>query len=448
LHDIQQERIHAAPTGNLIIPGQWKKVDPKKERFDFDERKTASDYIVFNTRKTTAVKLFNTFLDESLLKEMWDAGNSDGLNTWSFEGGDRTVNAGLFDVPFLHRVLAIKVYIYGLGQLSNDMKAGGRPLRNVIERARAHFTQTFPDAEPPPGIKVCEHMLTHFLLSHHFTDHLCENFRSIVKEVGEYVAGDEKLFYFTGNSGNIRLVITKPGRIGLWFYELCGAIDRYKSYLLDLKLWQVRKEWGQTEHVADVIGDWCEVIAELSHEKLPVLCFDSHYMSAAARQLLIDYGFRYIGAASIDRFVELQHKVRFDVTKPGQWAGLWNEETKELYVLCWDRDSNIGKKQVVTSAMKRTGGYIQPKQLIPAYDLYKVLFSACDHFNKDLSGHTWQMKHGGNGMLGELGAEDDFVFSSLLQNVINADHEINNKDGATPDFHEFCFELADQLYNS
>jgi len=446
LHDIQQQRTQSAPPANAIIPDQWKKIDPKKERYD--ERKIASEFIVFNKRKTTPVKLFNTFLDETLLGEIWDAGISANRNTWSFEIGCRTVNGGVFELPFIHRVLAIKVYIYGLGQLSNDMKEGGRPLRNGIERARSHFVETFPDAEPPPGIKVCEHMLAHFLLSHEFTDHLCRNFRSIIKSIGEYVAGDEKLFYFTGNSGNIRLVITKPDRIGLWFYELCGAITTCKSYLLDLKLWSVRKEWGQTEHVADVIKDWCEVIAELSHKKLPVLCFDSHYMSAAARRHLIEYGFCYFGAASSDRFTDLQHKVRFDVTKPGQWAGLWNEETKELYVLCWDRDSNIGKKQVVTSAMKRMGGYVQPKQLIPAYDLYKVLFSACDHFNKDLSGHTWPMKHGGKGTVGDLGAEDDFAFASLLQNVHDADHEINKREGEALDFYEFFFELADQLYKS
>ena len=35
-----------------------------------------------------------------------------------------------------------------------------------------------------------------------------------------FAAGDEKLFHFTGKSGDVRLVKSKPDQIGLWFYEI------------------------------------------------------------------------------------------------------------------------------------------------------------------------------------------------------------------------------------
>ena len=76
----------------------------------------------------------------------------------------------------------------------------------------------------PLGHDIAEHLLSHFIIVGERVQHICANFRSIVKELGEAFVGDEKLYHFTGRSGNIRLVIKKPARIGLWFYELVGAI--------------------------------------------------------------------------------------------------------------------------------------------------------------------------------------------------------------------------------
>ena len=47
--------------------------------------------------------------------------------------------------------------------------------------------------------------------------------------LGQYVAGDEKLFYFTGDSIIIRQVISKPDKIGLWFYELCCKGQKWRA---------------------------------------------------------------------------------------------------------------------------------------------------------------------------------------------------------------------------
>lgn len=54
------------------------------------------------------------------------------------------------------------------------------------------------------------------------------------------------------------------------------------SYLLDLKLWEVKTEFDPDQHEADVVAEWAAIVASLSHEKLPILCFDSHYSSKAA----------------------------------------------------------------------------------------------------------------------------------------------------------------------
>lgn len=105
-------------------------------------------------------------------------------------------------------------------------------------------------------------------------------------------------------------------------------------------------------------------LSQLSPQKLPILCFDSFYSSKAALDHLSEWGFRYVCALGMDKMPELQHKVRHDVTQPGNWAALWHEDEKLLYVLCWDRDKkNIGKKQVISNCYIHYPGYQQNKHI-------------------------------------------------------------------------------------
>jgi len=67
--------------------------------------------------------------------------------------------------------------------------------------------------------------LISILLFDDFEDEISANFQSILERLGYAVAGDEKLFHFTGVDGDLRLVITKPDRIGFWFYELCADLS-------------------------------------------------------------------------------------------------------------------------------------------------------------------------------------------------------------------------------
>jgi hypothetical protein len=169
-------------------------------------------------------------------------------------------------------------------------------------------------------------------------------------------------------------------------------------------------------------------------------------MSAAARDYLVEHGFRYVGGCSLNSSTELQRKVRFDVAKPGDWAGLWNSTTNELNVLYYDKNNNLGKKQVYSNAFCLHKGYLPIKELIPAYDLYRVVFAACDRFSKDLNGKIWPFKHGGYKKLGDVCAEDNFAFTCTLINTYNAYRSMDSNEKYYDNFTEFCFDLSDQLY--
>ena len=59
-----------------------------------------------------------------------------------------------------------------------------------------------------------------------------ENMKNIFKTFGDMISGDEKLFFYTGMSGYVRKVITKPGSIGLWMYQACVPLKCSKPCLV------------------------------------------------------------------------------------------------------------------------------------------------------------------------------------------------------------------------
>ncbi len=83
------------------------------------------------------------------------------------------------------------------------------------------------------------------------------------------------------------------------------------------------------------------------------------------------------------------------------------------------------------------------KYYIPAFDEYGITFKTCDQFNRALHDTTWPHRHGGGTSQGDLAAIHDFLFSSILQNTINAWSDIHSK---SMDFKSFCMELADEIY--
>jgi hypothetical protein len=85
-------------------------------------------------------------------------------------------------------------------------------------------------------------------------------------------------------------------------------------------------------------------------------------------------------------------------------------------------------------------------QSIPIFDLYKLTFSVCDRFNKNLCHRTWPHKKGGKSTPGAPGVQHDFMFSVLLQNVFNCYLSLNRQPPEDADFKAMCLELADNLF--
>ena len=83
--------------------------------------------------------------------------------------------------------------------------------------------------------------LSHFLFYNSYLDALSNNFLRIVRHLGTNVAGDEKLSRFFGESDDVRVFFSKPDRVGLWFHQLASALSNGLTYMVHLRLHDVRQ---------------------------------------------------------------------------------------------------------------------------------------------------------------------------------------------------------------
>jgi NADH:ubiquinone oxidoreductase subunit F (NADH-binding) len=188
---------------------------------------------------------------------------------------------------------------------------------------RAYFLERRFGVETAGRNVLLEHQCANFLITCEYFDDLAKNFQSIVRKLGDYVAGDEKLDYFTGNSGYIRKVPNKPAKIGLWHYQLVVAkIVENTPYILDLKMAQIHKQANESE-MANIVERWSEAVNKDSkRETTTALVFDTHYMDSVSRTVLIKKKIKYIGAVSSGRFGQVFDFVKQDISKPGDFCGV------------------------------------------------------------------------------------------------------------------------------
>jgi hypothetical protein len=186
---------------------------------------------------------------------------------------------------------------------------------------------------------------------------------------------------------------------------------------------------------------WSEVVMKKGDANT-ILVADSYYIDAAGRGYMLEKNVKFICAANPQRFLPVRDLIKKEVKKPTDWALAWREESKEVFVYVWDADEKIGKKCVISNAFAKWSTK-PPAKAVPVYDEYGVAFDLVDSFNEGLTGRTFPHKKGGRNRRGELQALNDFYFSSILQNVINAYVDLG---GSAADFRTHCRHLADELY--
>lgn len=105
------------------------------------------------------------------------------------------------------------------------------PQEANLAEASNHFCHQFP-MMPHMGIAMAKVFLSKLVMNEDDERYLSTQFVSIIDSLGQWVAGDEKLFKFAGRSTILRLVPKKPDKLSIWNYELCGRLRDGSLYLL------------------------------------------------------------------------------------------------------------------------------------------------------------------------------------------------------------------------
>jgi hypothetical protein len=271
--------------------------------------------------------------------------------------------------------------------------------------------------------------------------------------LGQYIAGDEKLFHFTGVSNMVKLILSKPDRIGLWFFELCVKLSTGKVYLLHTRLHH--SDNGPVPS-ADVVKQWADIIMNTGREieenpnRNTYLCFDSYYMTKDARKYLNDNKVYFTGSCVANHFkpeCALVHG--HDTDRTGQHSTIYNDTTNELFTYHYDTQKGVGKKYNLSYGFKRSTDKLKVracKEEIPGYDYYKSMFELCDNFNRNLHDKTWPHVRGGKGVLGHFGRASDFYLGCILQNTFNLTEELTPANTENVCFELKCDVLATELF--
>lgn len=271
--------------------------------YGFNELPPVDAFLTFNLRSPCSrVDIFTRFLTAELLEDIWGRENDPQKWLYRTKPKNKTINKGQFSIKLIYKFLAICIRIQGLQNDPKESQHVQRPLRDAIVESIDFFRNKYPQNHWPPGATICEFLCSHYLITSAFFEKLSLNFQSIVLKLGQFVAGDEKLLRFTGNSGDIRLIITKPDRIGLWFYELCGSIANNRSYLLYTKMWRVWSQVGETSQVSKIVEDWGTIIKGSGFNNWntnTILTMDSYYLCNTGRSYLLDNKIKFCAAVTV-----------------------------------------------------------------------------------------------------------------------------------------------------
>lgn len=424
----------------------WSLVDKNEfnKKFFFHLHLEPEEYATIHREPLSLVQLFERFIPQSVIQQVLENLEQD---TWILPA----IPSGrvIPKIKYIYRVLAAQIYIIGCGGVIPENNPQRRDIRRSMDEAREFFKQ---NCEPGknnqfPGENIWKAIRADFHFGRDLFDVISTNFQSILINLGEVVAGDEKLFYFTGNSAYLKYVPSKPDRVGLWNYELCVLLDEDCPFLVHTTMSLSSSKLGIQEPVTAIVEKWIEVIKSFQDTD-PILFIDSYYHTKGVRDRLVQEEVRYVAASKENNFQTITAVLNDRVYSIGQFAATWKESTKELFVLYYAPDERLGRTFVATTAYEKIERKPRKDEIqhVPAFDLYSCGFNFCDLFNRGLRENTFPHKCGGHGRAGQSGQEHKYMMAVILRNIFSAYDVIHHDDPLPPDNMQRCFQLSRELY--
>eukprot|EP00957_Ditylum_brightwellii_P064698 4910239-Ditylum_brightwellii.AAC.1 len=115
---------------------------------------------------------------------------------------------------------------------------------------------------------------------------ILENMGNLFSAFGNAVPSGEKLFCYTGPSGYVRMVVSKPGKVGMWMFQVAVSLGCGLPCLIYIKMHTLCMESGRTVACTDIVKDWSNMTIDCLQCKEATLYMDSYYLTDEGRKWL------------------------------------------------------------------------------------------------------------------------------------------------------------------
>jgi hypothetical protein len=341
----------------------------------------------------------------------------------------------------LYQYLAIVIRVFAQQKAPKEnVNKAKRPRRSNFAESIEHFRGIVEELDGRvPGVSLIELLWAKFHFDREDEAILSSQFQEAVESLGQFVAGDEKLFKWTGESQWVRVCPQKEDEVGLWNYELVGQLPNDLGFLLYVKSHTCETVLGGGIQCAAVVRDWGRIVKDKGTENATILTCDSYYLDLTGRDILLELEVLYLCALQSCRFNTLYRRANIISHHAGKTALLYSEELHEMFVTHW-YPPPLNRKFVLTNALIASPGSTR-KAIIPGCDHFSVMFNLCDKYNRRLHDKSWPHRC----MTAEL-QEHNFLFTCLLTNCYNAFLDSKHQTPHDLDYQTFGEELADELF--
>lgn len=257
----------------------WNSFNVKSENFKLifpdNHREFASVNVI---QEATLGDIFRRFMSVEFVTKVWDYWPAD---MWVYGSSTKTstINKGQPDLKAIYTMLAVYIRICALQNAPKENDPHKRPLRDAITEAMQAFQQRTPNYHFH-GMTIIETLLSRFHIPRELYKDLGAQFQSVIEHCGRVIAGDEKLLHFTGDSAFIRQIITKPDKIGFWFYEAVCLLGPKVPYMLLTRVQDTCANLDEHIPCDEILKEWGTIAKKYATNNRncgPVLVFDSYY---------------------------------------------------------------------------------------------------------------------------------------------------------------------------
>jgi len=229
---------------------------------------------------------------------------------------------------------------------------------------------------------------------------------------GQIRALDEKMFKWRGASPCIKMVKSKPTPVGHWTSQVCVRLaSSGLPVCVGMFPFTRCTALGETVQLSDVVA-WA--VEQQGNDVKSCYVMDSFYLDNTSHPVLLEKNVPFIASIKNDRFKPLTERLKEKVTDQGKWYGAYLPRKNEVMVHHFSKDSNVGRKTVLSNAFKLARSRRQPEYRPPAWLEYKLSFSVCDEFNRALADTTYPFRRSS-----WESNFDDLFTSTIFINIAN-----------------------------